>query len=273
MRACGWWIGAVSVITACSGESAPAADDISSEMTIDDSLQVIDATAGIVTVRFVNLWTNAGVGTGIDIYADDDPEASARLFEDVAFGEATAPAQVPTGSPIGFFPAGTFEKPVAALWGSEFEAGVAHTVVLRPARALRDDALGGAIDVFTDSGESLGPGHGPVRPVDGVLLVANVSAAVAVLPQDARVLRFGTPGAGCLRAAGSAASTTMGGTATLSYDIPPGELRVAAYGNDDSGCAGPPRIAPLQISVPPHGRSYLFAYGTGPSDLRLLYVR
>lgn len=225
-----------------------------------------------VTVRFVNLWVDDGAGAPVDVYTGYGADPEKRLLESASFGEVTGSATMPAGEALTVYRSGDTQAIVASAFGSDIEPGASLTLVLRYARPLRGSGPSGVVDVFTDSGDELGPGHGPARPVDGVLLVANVSPAGSILGDAHESLVFGIPGRSCLRGAGMAPEAASGGTATMSYDIEPGTSRIAAYEADQGSCSGTPRIGPVEVDFPAGARSYIFAYGTGPGDLQLLPV-
>lgn len=131
------------------------------------------------------------------------------LFENVGFGEVVT-AGVPADAALFTYRAGEpglgegFGSPAfigSEDLGSDIEAGVPLTVVLTYAQPLRDDDLAGAMDVFYDAGDYVAGGM-PARPVEGALVVADVSPAGRVLGEANEGFKFGIPGAGCLRPAG-----------------------------------------------------------------------
>jgi hypothetical protein len=237
--------------------------------------------AGDVAMRFVNLWADGGRGEAVAVYVRRGPLAEEELlFPAVGFGQSTAYVPVPGEATLLAYRAGAADTG-GGLGASSFIASSAvsswsaegaerMTVMLAYARPLREGRLAGQIAAFHDAGDRISGGT-PAREVDGVLLVAWVAPAVSILDGD-RGFRLGVPGTGCLRLAGGSPNTTGGGTAIIGYDVAPGPTSLAAHAVDDTRCDGPTRIDAIDVEIP-DGRSYIVAYGTGPDDLRLLFLR
>jgi hypothetical protein len=241
------------------------------------------AAPAATTLRFVNLWVHEGAGAPVDVYRRTGLRGETLLYKGVGFGEVSPAGAIPPDTALYVYRAGD-PQAGAGLGSPAFIASVDAgdlaladrlTLVLRYYRPLREGRLAGASQVFADSGDSVVNGM-PARPVDGAMLVAYSGAADVILGKGHKGFRFGTPGEGCLSPAGEKSrpgiSISIGGRgAALTYDVAPGALQVAAYEIDDGKpCSGTPRIGPVEIDVAAAGRTYLFAYGTGPDDLRLL---
>lgn len=235
------------------------------------------------SIRFVNLWVEDGAGASVDVHMRGMRGDEHVLFENVGSGTVTATAPVPPDVWLNVYradDAGTGD-PVAThfLSRSDLGAGTRLTLVLTYFRPIREGGMASAVGVFQDTGNFITGGM-PARPVDGALLVADLSAVTRVLGETHEPLQFGTPGSGCLRPAGSpppsagsgAITTSVGGTAVVTYDVAPGSHRIAAYPMDDVRCDGPPRVGPVEVDVAADGRTYIFVYAMGPDDLRLLPV-
>jgi hypothetical protein len=234
-------------------------------------------------IRLVNLWVDEGTGAPVDVHMSPLMSDERPLFQDVGFGTVTATTSVPADARITFYRAGNAasgeEIATHFLSSRDLEGGDQLTLVLGYTRPIREGGMTGVVEVFQDTGQFVSGGM-PARPVDGTLLVISVSPANRILGDARDSFTFGSRGQGCLRPAGSpppssgggAITTSLGGTAIITYDVQPGVQQIAAYGSDTSQCEGSPRIGPVEVDVAAEGRTYLFAYGTGPNDLRLLPV-
>lgn len=237
------------------------------------------ATTSAATIRIVNLWVDDGSPAAIDVLMKPMLGEQRPLFENVAFGATSSAAAIPADVRLEVYRPGESGRgnDVGGLFldSNDLEAAGHLTVVVSYHPPLTDGGPTAGFDVFHDSGE-LVIGSMPVRPVEGALLVAFVSPMNRVLGSRAS-LTFGIPGAGCLRPAGSTSSggitTTVGGTAALTYDVPPGMHAIAAWDAGSTRCEGAPRIGPVDVDVAATSRTYVFAYATAPEDLRLVAVR
>jgi hypothetical protein len=238
------------------------------------------------TIRLVNLWVDGGgggTGASIDVTSKGMFTSEEALFEGVGFGEVTGTTTVPADVRLSVYRAGTVgheeDEGGHFLTDTELEPGSVLTLVVSYHDPITEGGGTAGISIFYDTGPYVA-GSMPVRPVDGVLLVASATPLAWVLGDDHEALTFGSPDGGCLRPAGSPApgagpgaiTVSMGGTAAMTYDVTPGTVAVAAWGKDATSCGGAPRIGPIDVEVDAEGRTYVFAYGTGLDDLRLLTV-
>jgi hypothetical protein len=281
-------IGLVAALSwaACGGDAAESELD-AGEIASDADEAVPNDDSGddpSATIRFVNLWVDEGAGVAVDVHMSPLMGGERRLFQNVAFGTVTETASVPADVRFEVYRAGEAgaDQQIGThfLSSSDLEAGDRLTLVLGYTRPIREGGMTGGFEVFHDVGDVVSGGM-PARSVDGALLVVSVSPANRVLGDARETFTFGSPGQGCLRPAGSpppstspnAITTSMGGTAVITYDVEPGSHQIAAYGSDAVRCEGSPRIGPVEVDVAAGGRTYLFAYAVGADDLRLLAVR
>lgn len=241
-----------------------------------------DAAPSSASVRFVHLWAHEGATSAIDVYAQPRFRAQEVVRAGLDLGEV-ATLSVPTNATLYAYRSG--EPGVGEGYGApslvasqdlerDLATEVPLTVALMPARSL-GERPGGAMRVFHDAGdyaiESL-----PVKPVEGGLVVADMSALGMLAGAPVPRYTLGTPGGGCLRPAGETPrpglSVSAGGHSVFLYDMPAEATQVAAYSMDGTHCAGSAGIGPIDAGVPPGGRTYVFAFGTNSEDLRLLSV-
>lgn len=270
----------------CSG-GASDAETPSGDPAVDDPSSLVgegEATDGAsATIRLVNLWVDEGSGTSIDVTSKPMMGSERPLFEDVGFGELTGTATVPEDVRLSVYRSGEAgsaeEVGSLVLTSGDLQPGRRLTLVVSYHRPFTEGGRSAAIAVFYDTAERVTGGM-PVRPVDGAFLVADVGPATRVSGEDHESLTFGTPGDGCLRPAGTdapgseagATTVSLGGTGVLTYDVPPGTTSIAAWGEGHTSCGGTPRVGPIDVEIAAAGRTYVFAYGTGPDDLRLVAV-
>jgi hypothetical protein len=266
-------------LPACSGPPADDPDADAEEATADVSG---DAAPSSASVRFVHLWAHEGSTSAVDVYAQPGFRAQELVRAGLDLGEV-ATLHVPNNSTLYAYRSG--EPGVGEGYGApslvaekdlegDLATGVPLTVVLMPARSL-GERPGGAMRVFHDAGdyviESL-----PVKPAEGGLVVADMSALGMLAGAPVPRYTLGMPGGGCLRPAGETPrpgiSVSAGGHSVFQYDVPAGATQVATYSMDGTHCEGSPGIGPIDAEVPPGGRTYVFAYGTSSEDLRLLSV-
>lgn len=242
--------------------------------------QAAERTAAqTATIRFVNLWLHEGTGTPVDVYLSPFLQPEQPLFEGLEFGAASAAVSIRADASVNAYLSGD-PRAGEGLGSPEFIAsakdrdigpGDRLTLVLRYSPPFGDDPVSGGIVVFKDTGDAVTDGM-PARDVDGALLVAYAGPVRHVVGETHKGYWFGIPDEGCLRPAGASPrpgiSVSAGGWEVLPYDVPPSRLQVAAW--RDSGCSGPPEIGPVAVDVAGEERAYVFAYGTGPDDLRLL---
>jgi hypothetical protein len=269
----------------CGGEPADDADagDTGEAAAIDDAMATDMATespAGrSARVRLVNLWVDGGDGAPVDVRIRPIMGAERAVVDDLGFGEVTDAFDVHEDAQLYVYAAGEIDtastprsvRPVATEGSPDIEPGVPLTIVLTYAPPIGQSVRGGGMTVFRDEGEYVS-GSMPARDVEGAMLVAFVAPAKTVLGDALDGLKFGTPGQGCLRPAGGGANTSMGGTATVNYDVTPGPLQVAAYEMNSSSCSEQPLAGPVEIDIPQGERGYLLAYGTSRDELRLKFV-
>jgi hypothetical protein len=269
-------MGALGLL-ACSG---PPADDPGADEAAVDVAG--DAAQSSVSVRFVHLWAHEGATSAIDVYAQPGFRAQELVRASLDLGEV-ATLSVPTNATLYAYRSG--EPGVGEGYGApslvashdlerDLATEVPLTVVLMPARSIGERPAG-AMRVFHDAGDYVIESS-PVRPAEGGLAVADMSALGMLAGDPVPRFTLGTPGGGCLRPAGESPrpgiSVSAGGHSVFQYDVPAGATQVAAYPMDGTHCGGSPGIGPIDAQVPPGGRSYVFAYGTSAEDLRLLSV-
>jgi hypothetical protein len=273
-------LGALLLTSACAAE--PQADaDLESTPAAESADETSPALPDAATVRLVNLWIDSGRPAPVDVVMRPIIGEVTPLFEAVQPGAVTAARGLPADVRLEVFRQGESgtSNDVGSLFltDSDMEPSGTLTLVLAWNRPLREGGNTAVIDIFFDSGEYV-TGTMPARPVDGGLLVAFVSPLNRLLGENRETLTFGIPGRGCLRPAGSpppsegasAITTSVGGTAAITYDVPPGTHSIAAWRSDNSRCQGDPLIGPVSVTVAAGDRSYLFAWGPGVSDMRLL---
>lgn len=274
---CGGAVAMALSLAACEREAAEVG------MPTDQrASSPVGEVAESATIRLVNLWVDDGTGAPIDVTSKPMLEAETPLFQGVEFGTLTETTKIPADTWLYVYRAGeTDGEELGGLFltSRDLKAGNRLTLVVSYHAPITEGGGTVGISVFYDTGDYV-TGSMPVRPVDGALLVADVGPATRVLGESRQVLTFGSPGAGCLRLAGSpprqagpgAISVSAGGTAVVTYDVPPGTVRIAAWGDGHESCGGAPRVGPVEAGIDPSGRTYVFVYGTGPDDLRLLTV-
>lgn len=279
---CTAYLTAMAGILALPACSTSETDDVASML---DSFQALAGeTATPVElpgrVRIVNLWVNDGAPGAIDVFVSRGRKL-VPLFTNVPFGTVTEYASVEAEAVLHVHPAGKAENSDRSMAGalstvwlrSDLESGRPLTVTFRYAKPLSDGGPSAVGQAFQDAGDFV-YGSMPARPVQGALLVTDVTAANAASGASETYF-FGVPGKGCLLPAGSSPSSgrvSLGGTGTAEYDVPPGPMKVAAYASDDRQCERAPILGPIDIDVAADRRNYLFVYGTSRADRRLLFT-
>jgi hypothetical protein len=269
------------LVAACSTdarEETPADDAPLADVGIDADPEQSAGSPG--RVRLVNLWADDGKPGTVDLYVSRRAGKPVPLFTGVQFGAVTEPASVEADATVYAYRSG---GPTAGQGpgspdfigfesiGTELANGHPLTLVVSYRKPLSGDGPSGAITIFKDDGAEV-VGSMPAKPVGGTLLVTDVSAANTV-SAGRETYYFGVPGHGCLTPAGATASgVSLGGTATATYDVPPGTTKIAAFAGSDAQCRGAATLAPVDVETVAGRRHYLFAYGTGSGDLRLLSV-
>jgi hypothetical protein len=270
---------ALLAISACSAE--PDADPADQTATASESTNEAAPTQpDAFSIRIVNLWVDSGQPAPVDIVMRPLMGKETPLFEGVQPGTVTDLHGLPTDVQLDVYRMGASgsEDDVGGdfITETDIEPSSQLTLVLTWTRPLSDGGNTAQLDIFFDSGEYV-TGTMPARPVRGALLVAFVSPLNRVLAEDDDLaLTFGIPGQGCLLPAGSTPSPGMSvsaaATAAMGYDLPPGTHAVAAWPSTDMRCEGDPLIGPVDVTAAAGHRSYLFAWGTGTPDMRLLAV-
>lgn len=269
-----------TALVACAPDAQAVPDDVPA----DTPAPAPQAEAGpSAAIRIVNLWVDGGSGASIDVTVKPMRADEEILFSGVGFGQVTATETVAADTRLAVYRAGEVAENADVgghfLTESDLESSARLTLVATYMPPISDGGPTAIFTIFYDTGEYV-TGTMPARSVDGSLLVADFAPLRRVLGPDQGSLILGTPGAGCLRLAGVPAAgsgsgaivVSGGGTAVVTYDVPPGNLQVAAYAADDGSCTGAPVIGPVAVDVAPSGRTYVFAYGTGPDDRRLVVV-
>jgi hypothetical protein len=271
----------LAVGLACSG-GEPAADPAESSPPDLEAPTDADAPPAGPTanVRLVNVWSGHGTTVPIHLTATPLFGEEAPLFEDVDLGTWTTIRSVPADTRLEVHRSGEVEagEPVGGhfLTETDLEPGRSLTLVVGPVTPIREGGHTAGISIYYDTGPYLS-GTMPAKPVKGGMLIASFGPVRPLLGEGHPGLKLGTPGEGCLRAAGWEPSrpgivASVGGTALVAYDVEPGRHQVAAYAADDTGCSGPPLVGPAEVDVKAGGRTWIVAYGAGPGELSLVAV-
>jgi hypothetical protein len=274
---------ALIFVGACSG-GEPAPDPADRTAAAAESADnAAPAPPDAATIRLANLWIDSGQPAPVDVIINPILGEDTPLFEGVQPGTVTAVSGLPADVWLEVYRQGGYgsEEAVGShfLTENDMRPSDRITLVLGWTRPLGEGGSTAGIDIFFDSGEFV-TGTMPARPVDGGMLVAWVSPLNRRLGENRETLTFGIPGKGCLRPAGSpppsagasAITTSIGGTAAITYDVPPGTHPIAAWRSDSPRCEGDPLIGPVDVTVIAGDRSYLIAWGAGVSDMRLLFL-
>jgi hypothetical protein len=234
-------------------------------------------------VRLVNLWPDDKKPGTVDLYVSRGLGNLVPLFTNVGFGEVTQAAAVEAEAVVFAYRSGGQDVGNGArspdfiaseTLRGDLETGHPLTLVIFYSKPLRDGGPSAYISAYRDAGDTL-TGSMPAKSVSGARLVTDVGG-VSRLVGERKAYQFGIPGKGCLHPAGASPrpgmTVTVAGTATAEYDVPPGSAKIAGYDGRNSKCTGPPTLAAVDVDADASRRNYLFAYGTGPDDLRLLFV-
>ena len=155
-------------------------------------------------------------------------------------------------------------------------AGDQLTFVLSKGKNLSGETTGSVQTFAEQAGEGSIHTEGAKQPPAGkAWLIGNAAALQEVVSKDDNVLLYGEPGKGCLRDVNSIAgggTAGVGGTQSLTYELGPGTLQLAAYAFKDLECSTTPVIPPVPVTLSAGQRVYAFAYGTSASDRKLLVV-
>ena len=233
-------------------------------------------------VRFVNLYTNSTYpGGSIDVYQGygaDDP--CGKKLATVSFGTASDYLDVTASDESGnwsatAYVAGSTAKDHQIISQSEtWKGGEQVTLVFEGGEGGNGlpPAAGGDQVFFEKSSNSTDAESFPTVPGKAVLGIAATSLQY-VEPSGAWVA--GVSGqSGCLLAVGdtSTTRTNIGGTELVQYPVAAGSLSVGLYKSDPGTCTGTPDIGPASVTTTAGSRTFVFAYGTTPTSLKLVVL-
>jgi hypothetical protein len=274
---------AALLIAACMGDEPAAEPAAQAAPAADDAIEAAPTPPEAASVRLINLWVDSGQVVPVDVFMRPLMGEDSPFLEGLPPGTVTSVQGIPADVQLDIYREGTYgsDDDVGGLFLTETDLQPSDRLmlVIGWTRPLREGGKTAGIDIFFESGQYI-TGTMPARSVDGGLLVAYVSPLNRVLGENGETLTFGVPGQGCLRPAGSpppsgggsAITTSLGGTAAITYDVPPGTHSVAAWRPGSSRCEGDPLIGPVEVTVAAGQRSWVFAWGTGADDMRLVGV-
>ncbi len=283
----------VVLAAACGGGSSKSA---SSATTVDANVTTTTGSGGTNTgngncfttpgtqtarVRFVNLFTNATYpANDIDVYQGfgaDDP--CGKKLATVKFGAASDYIDVTASDSSGnwtatAFVGGTGKDHKIIDQSETWKGGEVVTIVFQGADPSNDTGLppsAGGDQAFYETGTPSTPAA--VTAVPGKAVIGAAATSLQYVVKDGAWFAGLVGGTGCLTSTEDTDSSKaeIGGTSLVQYPTAPGALKLGFY--DAKGtCSGTPAIGPASFDAAAGSRTFVFAYGSDPKNLKLLVL-